>query len=136
MALIEITGSLFTVTGDHLSIKTVPTAPILSTVKPISLDHPIMRPPLSSMIILTLFQDIRSLDKEMRAWDAFNGLDALVKNMMTSLRAVGELQNPSIRDRHWEQLMRATQVWYMYSPCNINTKSDFTIFNTLNLINV
>ena len=55
-------------------------------------------------------QDIRTLDKEMRAWDAFTGLDSTVKNMVTSLRAVGELQNPAIRDRHWEQLMQATQV--------------------------
>jgi len=46
----------------------------------------------------------------MRAWDAFTGLDSTVKNMVTSLRAVGELQNPAIRDRHWEQLMQATQV--------------------------
>ena len=30
--------------------------------------------------------------------------------MVTSLRAVGELQNPAIRDRHWLQLMQATQV--------------------------
>lgn len=57
-----------------------------------------------------IFQDIHSLDKEMRAWDAFTGLDSLVKNMVTSLRAVGELQNPAIRDRHWQQLMQATQV--------------------------
>ena len=55
-------------------------------------------------------KDIRSLDKEMKAWDAFNGLDSTVKNMMTSLRAVGELQNPAIRERHWEQLMQTTQV--------------------------
>ena len=55
-------------------------------------------------------QDIRSLDKEMRAWDVFSGLDSAVKNMVTSLRAVGELQNPAIRDRHWLQLMQATQV--------------------------
>ena len=46
----------------------------------------------------------------MRAWDAFTGLDSTVKNMVTSLRAVGELQNQAIRDRHWEQLMQATQV--------------------------
>ena len=51
----------------------------------------------------------------MRAWDAFTGLDSLVKNMVTSLRAVGELQNPAIRDRHWEQLMQATQVSKMIS---------------------
>lgn len=33
--------------------------------------------------------------------------------MVTSLRAVGELQNQAIRDRHWEQLMQATQVLLM-----------------------
>ena len=57
-------------------------------------------------------KDIRGLDKEMRAWDAFAGLDSSVKNMVTSLRAVGELQNQAIRDRHWEQLMQATGVSY------------------------
>ena len=55
-------------------------------------------------------KDIRTLDKEMRAWDAFSGMESSVKNMVTSLRAVGELQNQAIRDRHWEQLMQATQV--------------------------
>ena len=55
-------------------------------------------------------KDIRTLDKEMRAWDAYNGLDGTVKNMLTSLRAVSELQNPAIRDRHWQQLMNATKV--------------------------
>lgn len=55
-------------------------------------------------------KDVRSLDKEMKAWDAFVGLDNTVKNMMTSLRAVSELQNPAIRDRHWQQLMQATKV--------------------------
>ena len=47
---------------------------------------------------------------QMRAWDSFGGLDSLVKNMITSLRAVSELQNPAIRDRHWQQLMQATKV--------------------------
>jgi dynein heavy chain len=28
----------------------------------------------------------------MRSWDAFVGLEVTVKNMLTSLRAVGELQ--------------------------------------------
>ena len=54
--------------------------------------------------------NIRGLDKEMRAWDAYGGLDSTVKNMLTSLRAVTELQNPAIRDRHWQQLMNATKV--------------------------
>uniref|UniRef100_A0A673VKH9 Dynein axonemal heavy chain 17 n=1 Tax=Suricata suricatta TaxID=37032 RepID=A0A673VKH9_SURSU len=60
-------------------------------------------------------KDVRSLDKEMKTWDAFVGLDNTVKNMITSLRAVGELQNPAIRDRHWYQLMQATQVKFEMS---------------------
>ncbi|XP_071954573.1 dynein beta chain, ciliary-like [Antedon mediterranea] len=58
-------------------------------------------------------KDIRSLDKEMRAWDAYGGLDSTVKNMLTSLRAVSELQNPAIRERHWQQLMHATKVRFL-----------------------
>ncbi|KAM5274465.1 dynein axonemal heavy chain 9 isoform 2-T2 [Ctenodactylus gundi] len=53
---------------------------------------------------------IRNLDKEVRAWDAFTGLESTVLNMLTSLRAVAELQNPAIRERHWRQLMQATGV--------------------------
>ncbi|KAK2112190.1 hypothetical protein P7K49_011937 [Saguinus oedipus] len=59
-------------------------------------------------------KDVRSLDKEMKTWDAFVGLDNTVKNMITSLCAVSELQNPAIRERHWQQLMQATQV-----PCGM-----------------
>ncbi|XP_049855418.1 dynein beta chain, ciliary-like [Schistocerca gregaria] len=54
-------------------------------------------------------KEIRGLDKEMRSWDAYLGLEATLKNLMTSLRAVTELQNPAIRERHWEQLMAATK---------------------------
>ncbi|XP_068439704.1 dynein axonemal heavy chain 9 isoform X3 [Clinocottus analis] len=57
-----------------------------------------------------LSKDIRGLDKEVRAWEAFTGLDCRVKNLLTSLRAVAELQNPAIRARHWQQLMAATGV--------------------------
>ncbi|XP_059763861.1 dynein axonemal heavy chain 17 isoform X1 [Balaenoptera ricei] len=60
-------------------------------------------------------KDVRSLDKEMKGWDAFVGLDDTVKNMVTSLRAVSELQNPAIRNRHWQQLMQATQVKFEMS---------------------
>lgn len=55
-------------------------------------------------------KDIRSLDKELKSWDAFTGLDSNMKNMMTSLRAVSELQNPAIRDRHWQELVQTTKV--------------------------
>uniref|UniRef100_A0A8C4MMP7 Dynein axonemal heavy chain 9 n=1 Tax=Equus asinus asinus TaxID=83772 RepID=A0A8C4MMP7_EQUAS len=53
---------------------------------------------------------IRNLDKEVRTWDAFTGLESTVLNTLTSLRAVAELQNPAIRERHWRQLMQATGV--------------------------
>jgi dynein heavy chain len=55
-------------------------------------------------------RDIRSLDKEMRGWDAYMGAENDVKNLMISLRAITELQNPTIRDRHWQELMQATGV--------------------------
>ncbi|XP_069339362.1 dynein axonemal heavy chain 9 [Eulemur rufifrons] len=53
---------------------------------------------------------IRNLDKEVMAWDAFTGLESTVLNTLVSLRAVAELQNPAIRERHWRQLMQATGV--------------------------
>ncbi|NXU85060.1 DYH17 protein, partial [Xiphorhynchus elegans] len=60
-------------------------------------------------------KDIRSLDKEVKSWDAFTGLDSNMKNMITSLRAVSELQNPAIRDRHWQELVQATKVSFTMS---------------------
>ncbi|XP_071071224.1 dynein axonemal heavy chain 11 [Dasypus novemcinctus] len=55
-------------------------------------------------------KEILSLDKEVRVWDAYTGLDGVVKDMATSLRAVTELQSPALRDRHWYQLMQAIGV--------------------------
>ncbi|XP_043570859.1 dynein axonemal heavy chain 17-like [Chiloscyllium plagiosum] len=60
-------------------------------------------------------KDLRSMDKEIRAWDVYSGLDNLIKNTMTSLKAVSELQNPAIRERHWQQLMQATKVNFVMS---------------------
>lgn len=58
-------------------------------------------------------KEIRGMDKEMRAWDVYSGLESNVKNMVTSLRAVTELQNPAIRERHWLQLMQTTKVRFL-----------------------
>jgi dynein heavy chain len=58
----------------------------------------------------SLSKQIRQLDKDTRAWEGFNGVDAEVKNMVTSLGAVGLLQSSAIRRRHWEQVMKATGV--------------------------
>ncbi len=72
-------------------------------------------------------KEIRSLDKEMRAWDAYTGVENDVKNLMTSLRAVTELQNPAIRDRHWEELMQATGVTFKMD--NQTTFADLLALN-------
>lgn len=64
----------------------------------------------SMHFVLHPMQEIRLMDKEVRAWDAYTSLDSTVKNLLTSLRAVTELQNPAIRDRHWYQLMNSTGV--------------------------
>ncbi|XP_064531689.1 dynein axonemal heavy chain 9 isoform X4 [Pseudopipra pipra] len=71
-------------------------------------------------------REIRNLDKEMRAWDAFTGLDSKVKNMLTALKAVAELQNPAIRERHWNQLMQVTGVRFVMD-------SDTTLADLLRL---
>jgi dynein heavy chain len=73
-------------------------------------------------------KDLRSLDKEMRAWDVYTGVENDVKNLMTSLRAVTELQNPAIRERHWQELMKATGVKF--------TMDDSTTFADLLALNL
>uniref|UniRef100_A0A8D3CLD0 Dynein axonemal heavy chain 11 n=1 Tax=Scophthalmus maximus TaxID=52904 RepID=A0A8D3CLD0_SCOMX len=55
----------------------------------------------------------RMLDKEVRVWDVYMGLESTVKNLLTSLRAVNELQNSAVRERHWQQLMNTTGVRFV-----------------------
>ncbi|KAL1129229.1 hypothetical protein AAG570_013758 [Ranatra chinensis] len=58
-------------------------------------------------------KEFRTLDKDMRVWDLYTKVEFLVKSMITALRAITELQNPAIRDRHWKELMQATQVKFV-----------------------
>lgn len=58
-------------------------------------------------------KDLRAMDKELRSWDLYIKMEATIKNLLTSLRAVTELQNPAIRERHWQQLMQATKVKFV-----------------------
>ncbi|XP_031327312.1 dynein beta chain, ciliary-like [Photinus pyralis] len=58
-------------------------------------------------------KETRLMDKEVRGWNVYIEMEATIKNMLTSLRAVTELQNPAIRDRHWIQLMQATKVKFV-----------------------
>lgn len=55
-------------------------------------------------------QELRTMDREIKVWKAYLDLDATVRNMMASLRAIGELQNSAVRERHWQQLMQTTKV--------------------------
>ncbi|KAM4735000.1 dynein axonemal heavy chain 11 [Anableps anableps] len=65
-------------------------------------------------------RDIRKLDKDARLWDVYMALDLYVKKLLTSLRAVSQLQSQAIRERHWVQLIRTTKV-------------DFTVTDTTTL---
>uniref|UniRef100_A0A672IQ98 Dynein axonemal heavy chain 11 n=1 Tax=Salarias fasciatus TaxID=181472 RepID=A0A672IQ98_SALFA len=58
-------------------------------------------------------KEMKMLDKEVRVWDVYLGLESTVKNLLTSLRAVNELQNSAVRERHWQQLMNSTGVRFV-----------------------
>ena len=49
---------------------------------------------------------LRGMDKQVKEWDVYKGIDDAVKNLLKSLGSVTELRSPSIRDRHWNELMR------------------------------
>lgn len=63
------------------------------------------------------FKEMKMLDKEVRVWDVYTGLESMVKNLLTSLRAVNELQNSAVRERHWQQLMNTTRVRGRFGCC-------------------
>ena len=44
----------------------------------------------------------------MRVFDAYRQLEEQVKALLTSLPLVSDLHHPSMRERHWKQLMKAT----------------------------
>lgn len=50
------------------------------------------------------------MDKEVREWSVYTHVETLIKNMITSLRVLMELQNPAMKERHWAELMEVTNV--------------------------
>lgn len=65
----------------------------------------------SSFALIRLFTiQFLVLDKYVKEWEIYIILEATIKNMITAMRIINELQNPAIRQRHWEQLMAATKV--------------------------
>ncbi len=57
-----------------------------------------------------LNKELRLLSKECNQWNAYHGIEKEVKNLIASLRSVGEFRNNVVRPRHWEELMKETGV--------------------------
>jgi dynein heavy chain len=55
-------------------------------------------------------KEMRGFEKEVKVLKPYIETEAMIKNLLTSLRAITELQNPAIRERHWIELMHATKV--------------------------
>jgi dynein heavy chain len=66
---------------------------------------------------------MRVLDKDLRTWEAYIYTEMLIKNLLTSLYVITELQNPAIRERHWIELMVATKVIILTTSPNFRQKN-------------
>lgn len=60
-------------------------------------------------------KEMRQLNKSVREWEPYTFIETTLKNLMTSLRAITELQNPAVRDRHWTELMSETGLQFEMS---------------------
>lgn len=55
-------------------------------------------------------RDLRTLDKCIREWAPYVHIVGVLRELVASLRAITELQNPAITERHWMELMQLTKV--------------------------
>ena len=55
-----------------------------------------------------LAKEVKTLNKNVRNYEVFKMLEDTIKAMLTSLPLVNDLHHPAMRDRHWKQLMEAT----------------------------
>ena len=60
-----------------------------------------------------LAKNVKGMNKNLKNWPGYKGLEDSVKNMQTSLPLVEELHHPAMRDRHWKQLMRTCGVSFV-----------------------
>lgn len=67
-----------------------------------------------------LSKEVRALDKCCKEWDPFVIMESELINLLTSLRVLTSIQNPSIKDRHFDEL-RAIVGFYF----EINEKTTF-----------
>ncbi|CAH8480381.1 unnamed protein product [Dicrocoelium dendriticum] len=59
-------------------------------------------------VIREISLEIRTMDKDVKQWPMFQGLEAELKDINASVTAVRDLQNPAVKDRHWIELMADT----------------------------
>ncbi|XP_073997627.1 dynein beta chain, ciliary-like isoform X3 [Rhodnius prolixus] len=78
------------------------------------------------MDLKRLLKELRTLEKTVRNWDIFNTIENMIKNLVTALRAITELQNPAIKPRHWEELMEEVKI-------SLVIKDDTTLKDLLSL---
>jgi len=69
---------------------------------------------------------IQSIPQEIQSWDAYQGLNTEVKNLMTVLPLAQQLHSPDMEDRHWRELQIATGKFF-------NKDANFCLSNLLEL---
>ena len=62
-----------------------------------------------------LMKSTKQLDRRIRWSDAYKQQEIIVKNMLVSLPLVGDLRHPSMRDRHWAELMNVTNKHFEFT---------------------
>jgi len=63
-----------------------------------------------------LSKQINAMDKEIRGWKAFQGLQDEVKNYQIVLPLVSLLHSETMKDRHWKMLMDVTKTTFTMGP--------------------
>ncbi|GAA54008.1 dynein beta chain ciliary, partial [Clonorchis sinensis] len=59
-------------------------------------------------VIREISIEIRTMDKDVKQWPMFQGLEAELKDINAAVTAVRDLQNPAVKERHWVELMTDT----------------------------
>lgn len=71
-------------------------------------------------------KEMRKMDRDVKSWNVFAGLDRDIKDMITQLQVAVELRSPNIRERHWNQLLEN-------SSAKINQTSSSTLQEIISL---
>jgi len=63
-----------------------------------------------------LQKQLRKNKKDCGGYKAYMGLDDKIKNMMVILPLISDLHSESMKDRHWERLMKETKKHFVMGP--------------------